>query len=112
MKENELQGVESKLFVKLAFSNMCITVVTVSSCRERRVHELEERVSHLEQQLRDVILQLDSSETKLEVSECVVEGARLQWSLIQVAGQQISSLSAENTSLKDQTRFTYSPQVH
>ena len=32
------------------------------------VQELKERVDHLEKQLREVTLQLDSSETKLEVS--------------------------------------------
>ena len=73
MKENELQGVESKLFVKLVQNVRYIVYLSLVLCRERTVRELEERVSHLEQQLREVTLQLDSSETKLEVCESVVK---------------------------------------
>ena len=50
---------------------MCIIFTAVHVhclCRERLVQELKERVDHLEKQLREVTLQLDSSETKLEVS--------------------------------------------
>ena len=69
MKENELQGVESKLNVKL--------VQNVYICHWCCVGNVQfvarGEVSHLEQQLREVTLQLDSSETKLEVSESVVK---------------------------------------
>ena len=48
---------------------MCIIFAAIHClCRERLVQELKERVDHLEKQLREVTLQLDSSETKLEVS--------------------------------------------